>query len=153
MEYAICEFPGIFPDLKELQVDGPPTTVGMAKLDDSRPNQRVDTEFFVQLSFQCLLRAFTGLDLATGKLPFESHWLVRAPLADKNFVPTKNKRSNHQANLLVADRILGMCSVALHLSILDATLREADSVCHDSASVASNRFGNERYECGGSISG
>src|SRR5450631_3608061 len=135
MEYPICQFPGILADLKELQVDGPPTAVGMAKLDDSRPYQRVNAEFLVQLSLQGLLRAFAGFDLAAGELPFECHWLIRTALADKHLVPTKNERSNHQANLLVANRILGMCSVASHLPILDALSRKRIRARHDTASV------------------
>ncbi len=124
MEDPICQFSGILTDLEELQIDCAATTVGMAKLNDSRANQCVDTEFLVQLTLQRLLRALTGFNLAAGKLPFQSHWLIWAPLADKNCVSTKDERRNNKANLLVADGEFGMCSIASHLPILDASFRK-----------------------------
>ena len=124
MEDPICQFSGILTDFEELQIDGAATTVGMAKLNDSRANQCVDTEFLVQFTLQGLLWALTGFNLPTRKLPFESHWLIGSPLADKNLVSTEDQRCYNKANLLVADGEFGMCSIASHLPILDASFRK-----------------------------
>src|SRR4051794_28256694 len=93
----------------------------MAKLDDSRANYGINTKFLVQFPLESLLRTFAGFDLAAGKLPLEGHWLIWTALTNKDLVPANNQRRRNKPNLLVADGVIGMCSVGLHLSILAAT--------------------------------
>jgi hypothetical protein len=72
-------------DDEELQVDRPAVAVLMADAGHAPANGCGDTELLVKLANQRLFGRLPGLDLASGKLPFQAHRLVRTALADQHF--------------------------------------------------------------------
>jgi hypothetical protein len=68
----------------ELEVYGAAVTVVVADAGDAYPDGGGDTQFLVKLTAKRLFRTLAGLNLAAGKLPLESHRLVRPPLANEH---------------------------------------------------------------------
>jgi hypothetical protein len=95
---------------EELQVDGGAVAIAMANLSDTAANDGLDAEFLMKFADEGLLGGFAGLDLAAGELPFETHGLVGAALADEDFGAAaglaanwaQNQRGGYQPNRFAA---------------------------------------------------
>lgn len=94
---AVLELAGKLMDSEELEVDSAAMAIIVADAGDKGTDGGLDAEFFVEFADQGLLRAFTGLDFASGKLPLEGHGLVGAALADQDFTAAHNQGRGHEA--------------------------------------------------------
>jgi hypothetical protein len=85
IEDAVVQVSVELVDDEELQVDRAAVAVLMANAGHAAPNRGGDPELFVKLPDQSLFGGLPGLNLASRKLPFEAHRLVRTALTDKHF--------------------------------------------------------------------
>jgi len=67
---------------KKLQIDRTSAAICMTRMRDPNPDIRGNAQLFIQLTPQSLFRAFAVLYLPPGKLPFQSHRLIRPPLTN-----------------------------------------------------------------------
>src|ERR1700744_6016087 len=67
---------------KELQIDRSAISVLAPNPRPPPPNSSRNSQLFVQLPSQRVFRALTRFNLPTGKLPLQTHRLVRLSLAD-----------------------------------------------------------------------
>jgi hypothetical protein len=65
---------------------------------DSIPDIRGNAQLFIQLTPQSLFRAFAVLYLSPGKLPFQSHRLIRPPLTNQYRLLPQDQCGHHQPN-------------------------------------------------------
>ena len=85
VEDAVIQVPVELVDDEELQVDRTPVAVLMADAGHAAPNRCGNAKLLVKLADQRLFGGLPGLNLASGKLPFQAHRLVGAALADQHF--------------------------------------------------------------------
>ncbi len=85
IEDAVVQVAVELVDDEELQVDRASVPVFMADAGHAATDGCGDAELFVQLANQRLFGGLPGLNLASGKLPFEAHRLVGTALTDKHF--------------------------------------------------------------------
>ena len=85
VEDAVVQVTVELVDDKELQIDRAAIAVFVADAGDAAPNRGGDAELLVKLADQRLFGGLPGLDLASRKLPFETHRLVGATLTHKHF--------------------------------------------------------------------
>ncbi len=81
---AIDQIAGELVHREELQINGAAVAIVMPDVGHTSADLRGNAEFLVQLARQGLFCALAGLDLSPGKLPLQSHRLVRTALANQN---------------------------------------------------------------------
>jgi len=80
----------------------------VAQLGDAGADNSGDAKLFVEFTGEGLLGGLAGFDFTAGKLPLETHRLVRSALADENFYTaalirslTQDQGGNYQPERLV----------------------------------------------------
>jgi hypothetical protein len=84
MEDAVIDFAGELAYGKELQIDRAAMAIIMADVGDSRADNCLYAELFIQLARESLLGTLSRFDLASRKLPLEGHGLVWAALPNQH---------------------------------------------------------------------
>ena len=97
MEDAVFDFASELVHGKELEIYSAAVAVVVTNVNDPGADNRLDAKFFIKLSCERLLRALTSLDLASGKLPLQGHWLVGSPLPNEYFAVAQDKGGRHKA--------------------------------------------------------
>jgi hypothetical protein len=83
VEDLVLEFALERGDGEELQVDCAAVAVVVANVGDARADGGANSEFFLKLPREGLLRSFALFDFAAGELPLQCHGLIGAPLTDQ----------------------------------------------------------------------
>jgi hypothetical protein len=100
MENPVRHLAGKLVNRKKLQIDRTSAAVRMARVRHPVPDIRGDAQLLIQLTPQSLFRAFAVLDLPSGKLPFQTHRLIRPPLTNQYCLLPQDQCGHHQPNYL-----------------------------------------------------
>ncbi len=140
IEDTVFEFTLEFAHKEELQVDRRSIAIAMTEAGYMTTDRGVNAEFFVQLAGKGDFRRLSGLNLATGKLPFQTHGLVWPTLADQHLSSAGSLSTKDQRGHNVADR---GCSEAVCMP-----LQLANRLFHSSSSIRRGSKEKGRTETG-----